>query len=506
VARFTLKGMFSRRTLVATAEATSSMGAELLDLNPDAEDGSQVVSQRIEPSILSYDSSARQRKLIFGICATSLFMASIDQTIVAAVLPRIGNAMYSRLNWTGWIVTIYAVGQIIAMPLAGKISDQFGRKQVFLYCIAIFTVSSLACGLATNIYELILFRFVQALGGGGFMPCAAGIIADSFGSNRDRAIGMFSSIFPIGQIAGPVFGGLITEYWIWRGVFFVNVPIGIGLLFLAVRYIPRAATRERSRFDMAGVGLLTMTIISGMLAISSLGENGVSVVDVRFLLPFVAAVVLGWLLMRHEHRTSTPLIPPRLINGKGFRTMNLLNLLFGAALLGFATLAPIYAENRYHIAISEAGTVMSARALGTLIIAAAATMLLRRTGYRLPMTIGFLTTAVAFIMIAVSPWGISAYWWIALFSLLAGLGLGCAAPASNNAVLQLAPHDIGAIIGLRGMFRQIGGIAYVAIATTVIARSTHPGLAQAHIFLIQAFVLVLMVGLVYTVPDHRGSW
>src|SRR6185437_3771717 len=127
---------------------------------------------------------------------------------------------------------------ILAMPLAGKLSDQFGRKRVFLVAVALFTISSLACGLSTNIYMLVVLRFVQALGGGAFLPSASGIVSDAFGRNRDRALGMFTSIFPIGGIVGPVFGGVITQDWTWRAIFFINIPVGVVLVALGLRFLP----------------------------------------------------------------------------------------------------------------------------------------------------------------------------------------------------------------------------------------------------------------------------
>jgi EmrB/QacA subfamily drug resistance transporter len=452
------------------------------------------------------DAPVTGRTLIFAICAIGLFMGSIDATIVATALPRIGDALHSRLNWTGWTITIYALGEIIALPLAGKISDQFGRKKVFLVSVVVFTTASLACGLSTTIYMLILLRFVQALGGGAFMPSATGIVADHFGADRDRGIGMFSSIFPIGSMVGPIVGGVITQYWVWRGIFFVNVPVGIVLFVLAWRFIPKTALRDSRRLDFAGVGLLSGTILVGMLTVTLLGERGVSFMSPGVAVSAVATVVLVWLFMRHTRRTDEPIIPLRLLQGRGFLTMNLLNFLYGTAIFGFAVLAPLYAEDRYHLAFSQAGTVTSARGIGMIIVAAVATLALRRTGYRLPMVVGFTTIAFGLFMLSIAPRGLGPYWWLMIFSLIAGFGLGIASPATNNATMQLAPDDVGAISGVRGMFREIGGVIYIAISTTLLARSHDRGIAQAHIFVIQAVILLLMTGLVYLVPNHRGKW
>ena len=137
---------------------------------------------------------------IFAIVSIGLFMASIDQTIVATALPAIEKELHAAINWSGWTISVYALGQVIAMPMAGKISDMYGRKKVFMISAAIFTLASLCCGFAANIGLLLLARFIQALGGGAFMPSATGIVSDHFGAQRDRAVGMFTSIFPIGGI------------------------------------------------------------------------------------------------------------------------------------------------------------------------------------------------------------------------------------------------------------------------------------------------------------------
>jgi EmrB/QacA subfamily drug resistance transporter len=446
-----------------------------------------------------------RRKLIFFIVAIGLFMASIDATIVATAIRPIGTSLHSKVNWTAWSVTIYQLGQIIAMPVAGKISDQFGRKKVYLFSAALFTATSLACGLASNIYMLVAFRFVQALGGGAFMPSATGIVSDHFGRDRDKALGMFTSIFPIGGIVGPVFGGVITQSWSWRGIFFINLPVGALLILLGLKFIPKSIPKPSGGIDIRGVGLLASMILSGMFAISVLGD--LSFASPAFYLPLALSIVLGYFFMRHTKTSAAPFIPIRLITGKGFATMNILNVLYGSAALGFGALVPLYAENRYGIHIANAGTLLSARAIGMICIAAASAMMLRRTGYRLPMIVGFTAIAVGLVMLFVhAPHGVSPYLWLAGWSMLTGLGMGTAAPATNNATLQLAPDQVAQIAGLRGTFRQSGGILYVSMATAVLAKSAHPGITQSHFFLLQAVVLMVMISLVFFVPEHKGSW
>jgi MFS family permease len=225
---------------------------------------------------------------------------------------------------------------------------------------------------------------------------------------------------------------------------------------------------------------------------------------------FLGAEAIGagslFLFARHSARAPSPFISSRLLVGKGFGVLNLINFLYGSAVLGFGALVPLYAEERYHVSTLGAGSLLTARAVGMIAVAGAAVFLLRRTGYRWPMTLGFGLAAVGLIAMGLRPISLSPYTWLAIAAALTGVGMGMALPASNNASLQLAPDQTASVAGLRGMFRQSGAITAVSVTTAILARSANPALAQAHIFLIFAAVLVLTTPLVLLVPEHRGSW
>jgi EmrB/QacA subfamily drug resistance transporter len=446
-----------------------------------------------------------RRGLVFAIVSIGLFMASIDQTIVATALPDIERELHASINWTGWTITIYALGQVIAMPMAGKLSDMYGRKKVFIVAAVVFTASSLCCGFAGNMVLLLLPRFIQALGGGAFMPSATGIVSDHFGSQRDRAVGMFTSILPIGGIIGPIVGGLFVTYWSWRGIFLVNVPIGITMIALAVKFIPSSAARPSGRIDIRGIALLAALIATSMFGISYLGSGDVPLYSPVFL--GCEAVAAGglWAFVRHSKRDAAPFVPYRLLRGRGFGIMNLINLVYGAAALGFAALVPLYAQDRYGIKALGAGTLLTARAVGMIAVAGLAAMALRRTGYRMPMLAGFGVLIGSLVMMAL-PAQFSPYAWLAIAGALTGCGMGLSVPAANNASLQLAPDQVAAIAGLRGMFRQSGAIAAVSVTTAIIARSSHPGIDQARVFLVFAALLLLILPLIKLVPEHHGGW
>jgi EmrB/QacA subfamily drug resistance transporter len=458
------------------------------------------------PAAAAPAQALERRWLVFGIVSIGLFMASIDQTIVATALPAIEHDLHAGINWSGWTITIYALGQVIAMPMAGKISDMYGRKKVFCVSAAVFTIASLCCGFAPNMPLLLLPRFIQALGGGAFMPSATGIVSDHFGPERDRAVGMFTSILPVGGIIGPIVGGVFVSYWSWRGIFLVNVPIGIILIALTIKFIPSSGAREsNARIDIRGIALLAALIATAMFGVSYLGSGKIPLYSPVFLGAEAVALVTLYLFVRHSRRDAAPFVPYRLLRGRGFGVMNFINLIYGAAALGFSALVPLYAQNRYHISALGAGTLLTARAVGMIAVAGVAALALRRTGYRLPMIIGFAVLAGGLVMMSLSP-GISAYAWLAIAAAITGFGMGLSVPASNNASLQLAPDQVAAIAGLRGMFRQSGAIIAVSVTTAIIARSSTPGLVQAHVFVVFAILLVLLLPLIRLVPDHHGNW
>jgi len=452
---------------------------------------------------------APHRVAIFSVVAMALLMSSLDGTIVATALPAIQHGLRSSINWTSWVITAYSVGQVLAYPLAGKLSDRVGRRRFFFVSVVVFTVASLCAGLAGSIYLLIALRAVQAAGGAGFTPSATGIITEHFGPARDKAVGLFGSIFSIGSMIGPVFGGLFVSYWTWRGIFFVNVPIGALLLLLGLHYVPRDHARpDRARrpMDVAGLALLGAGALALMLGVGYLGEAGASAASPLFFAPVVAGLLgLAW-FGRHIRRTPDPFITPAFIAGRGFGAVNVINILYGGAVAGMLALVPLYAVNRYGISTLGSGTVLIAESVAVIVTASLAAMALRRTGYHQPMYVGSAVMAIGFAAFALPPAGVSPYAWLALAGCLVGLGGGWSSPASRNACLQLVPDQSPELAALRSTGRQVGQIVAVSATATIIAQSPSPGEVEARVFVVFALLLVACLPVIACVPEHRGSW
>lgn len=472
------------------------------------------IAWRVQGATRPMDQAVAQRPprraVIFATVALALMMMSIDSTIVATALHTLQHDLGTTINWAGWVITAYAFGFVLMLPISGKLSQQYGHRRVFLGSVGVFTAASLCCGLVDNIYALIALRALQAAGGAGFTPSATGIIVEHFGRARDRAVGLFGSIFPVGTMIGPIFGGLFVAYLSWRDIFFINVPIGFAVLLLALFYIPRDPATARAvhtRMDVPGLAWLGAAMFAAMFAASYLGEPAASLTSGEFLLPAFIAVAGAVLFMARIRRAAQPFIAPRYIYGAGFGAVNLINVTFGGITGGIVLLAPLYATNRYGIDALGSGTLLIAEGVAAIILSFTVTMALRRTGYRAPLYVGCVLIAVGTLLLALPPMaGISPYAWLAGATFLVGAGGGTISPPSRNAGLQLAPEQSSTLAAMRSLFNQVGEIATVSIATAIMAGSGHPGVSQGWIYAAIAACLVVGLPLIARIPEHRGSW
>jgi EmrB/QacA subfamily drug resistance transporter len=450
------------------------------------------------------------RGLVFTTISLALLMMSVDSTIVATALPALQRELRSSINWVAWTLTAYSFGFVLMLPLSGKLSDRYGRRRVFLGSLIPFTTASLCCGLVSNIYLLIALRALQGAGGAGFTPSATGIVVDYFGKARDRAVSLFGSIFPIGAMIGPIFGGLFVAYWSWRGIFLVNVPIGAAVMALCLRYVPadpHRASRANERMDFVGMALLGVGILAGMLAASHLGEAHARAWSAMFVIPMAACIVTLSLFLRHLVRDTQPFIAPRLIYGPGFGPVNLVNALFGGVTYGMVALIPLYATNRYGISTLDSGTLLTAQGIAAMTLSIISALMLRRTGHRPLLSMGSVVIALGFLLLALRPpAGISPYVWLAATAFLVGAGSGTINPPSRNAALQIAPEHAATLAALRTMALQIGSITAVSTATTFLAQTRQPGLVQAWFYIGCAALFIALLPLIARVPEHRGAW
>ena len=454
-----------------------------------------------------------RRYVIFASAGLSLLMWSIDSEVVAVAFPHLIKDLHTNVLWAAWTISIYLIALTSSMPLMGKLSDTFGRKRVFLISLILFTASSVACGLAPNIYFLVAFRFLQGVGGASFLPTASGIVSDQFPEHRERAIGLFTSIFPIGGILGPNLGGWIVSQYSWRYIFYINLPIGIALITLIMILLEDSKVLSRSHIDFKGASLFFGAIICLMLSLNLIAEN----FSLFFLLLTVALLFSSFLFIHlffeQEKKEPNPILDVALLGSKPFLAANLYNMMGGMAFLGVFAFIPFYATSVHKLSTLLSGMILTPRSLVVIPASAITSFSLKRWGYRRPMILGLSVMSFAIILLAGPGFPLlrmvdihlGAAKILAILVMIAGIGMGISLPASNNACIELMPDRVATITGLRGMFRSVGGALGISLTTIVLHLSSTPAVGFRIVFPCLAVVLLCTIPLTFLMPTGKGG-
>ena len=454
-----------------------------------------------------------RRYLIFVAAGLSLLMSSVDGTVVAVALPNLIEDLGTNVLWAAWTISIYFIAITMAMPMAGNLSDRFGRKNVFLISLILFTGSSLACALAPDIHTLIAFRFIQGIGGACFLPTAAGMVSDHFPDHRERAIGLFTSIFPIGGVIGPNLGGWIVSHYSWRYVFYINVPVGIGLMVLITMLLKPSRVSSRHHLDLAGAFFMSGAILFLMFGLNLIGETS----SFRSFLFAVLFMVLSssslFLFLRQEKKAPNPILDMALLRSRPFLAANVLNMVIGAGAWGILSFIPLYATSVHKLSTLLSGMILTPRSLGMIFASAVTSFLLRRWGYRWPMVWGLGMISFSTILLGEGVplarmmgirWGTAEL--LSFLILFSGIGSGIAFPAANNACIELLPDKVATIVGLRGMFRTVGAALGVSLITFALHLSSNPNTGFRITFMACGLAILFTIPLVFLMPAGKKGW
>lgn len=443
--------------------------------------------------------------MVFCVTALSLLLVSISGTSVAVAFPEITAAFNASLILAGWVLSIHQLAGTVIMPLAGKAGDIFGGKRTFLISIAVFTGGSLVSAIAPNIWVLITGRFIQAIGAGAFLPLATSIISDYFPDKRQQAIGLFSSVFPIGMIIGPNIGGWLVESFGWQSVFWLNIPLGVVVFLFALVFL-KPGKSEGGRLDMTGAGFLAGALSALLISLSQIGSSRTPVSWVVFAVLLAIAVTMGYLFLRHERRVKNPIIDMEVLRSKPFQAANYFNLIYGAAVLGVMSFVPLYATSIYGMSILASGLILTPRSVGQIISSSVTSMFLPKWGYRKPMIIG---TSLVILSLALLGFefksfnifgiGLGGPALLGIFMFITGIGSGAVAPAANNACIELMPLRIATITGVRGMFRQAGSALSIAISSMVLQNLSYSTGFRV-VFLGLGVILLFSIPFVFAMP------
>ena len=409
------------------------------------------------------ETSARQRRLIFGALLLVLFIASLDQTIVSTALPTIVGDL-GGLEHLSWVVTSYLLASTVVGPLYGKLGDLYGRKRVLQFALVLFLVGSALCGLAQSMPQLIAFRAIQGLGGGGLIVVSMAVVGDLVAPrDRGRYQGLFGGVFGVSVVAGPLLGGFFVDNLSWRWIFYINLPLGlVALAVIATAFRSRQVT-TRHRIDWLGTVVLAAGL-SGVILYTSLGGTSYAWDAPGMLAAISAGVALLALFPLIEARAEEPILPPELFRNMTFRTTSAIGFVVGFALFGSVTFIPLYLQIVKGHSATESGLLMTPMMLGVLVTSTASGFLISRYGrYRVFPIAGTAIAAVGLYLLSTlevaTPTEVAAG-----YMLLLGLGLGLVMQvlvlAAQNAVDY---RLLGVATSGSTLFRQVGGSIGVSV-------------------------------------------
>jgi EmrB/QacA subfamily drug resistance transporter len=414
-------------------------------------------------------SDAPNLRLVFGGLLLVMLLAALDQTIVATALPTIVGDL-GGLSHISWVVTAYLLAQTAVTPLYGKLGDMYGRKVVLQVGLVIFLIGSALCGLSRSLDELIAFRALQGLGGGGLMVSAQAAIGDVVPPReRGRYTGLFGAVFGLASVAGPLLGGFLTSDFSWRWIFYVNLPLGVVAFFVLAATLPTVTERVHHVVDYLGTVLLGSGLTAIVLA-ASLGGTSYAWSSPVIVGLAVAGVLLLAAFALAERRAAEPVLPPRLLTNRVFVVTGAVGFVVGFALFGAVTYLPLFLQVVKGATPTGSGLELLPLMGGLLITSIVSGQLITRTGRYKPFPIAgtAVMTLGLYLLSTMSP--SSSTLEISLFMFVLGLGLGMVMQVLILAVQNAVDYsDLGVATSGATLFRSIGGSLGTAVLGAIFA-------------------------------------
>jgi EmrB/QacA subfamily drug resistance transporter len=411
----------------------------------------------------------RQIVIVYAGLVLAVLLAALDSTIVATALPTIVSEL-GGLTQLSWVVTAYLLAQTVVTPLYGKLGDLYGRKKVLQTGIGIFLVGSALCGMSQSLEQLIAFRALQGLGGGGLIVTAQATVGDIIPPrDRGRYQGIFGAVFSVSSIVGPLVGGYFTTHLTWRWIFYVNLPLGVLALAVIAVALPRQSRRVSHAIDYVGAGLLAV-VLSAITLLCDLGGTKFPWSSpTTVAVSAVAALALALFLMA-ERRAAEPILPLRLFGNRAFAAACAVGLVVGFSLFGSVTYVPVFLQVVKGASPTASGLQMLPMMMGTLVTSIVSGQIISRTGrYKFFPVVGTAITSIGLFLLSRMT-GASSTLVISLTLLLIGLGLGMVMQVLVMAVQNSVDYeDLGVSTSGAILFRFVGGSLGTAVLGAILS-------------------------------------
>lgn len=436
--------------------------------------------------------SMRQKIIVMIAVMSGLFLVALDQTIISTALGQIVKD-FNSFNSLGLVVTAYLLFSTVSVPIAGKMSDMFGRRPVLLTGVILFTVASLFSGIAANIDQLILFRALQGLGGGIITANAFTIIGDLFTPReRGKWQGVFAAVFGLASVVGPLLGGFLTDghsvfglMTDWRWTFFINIPIGVFAAFVIARYCPAIRHEKKPIVDYLGAGFITVALASLVLAVDNpevvfegLVTQGISLDAIRIALYSLAAITAA-LFIWAERRAAQPIIPLRFFSNRTYTSVMVAATLFGAAFLGAILYLTQFNQQVFGADATSAGLMLLPMMAGMTVASTTIGIIVSKTGKYKRFIVGGFALAALGVLALISLTPSSPYLHEAIIMVFIGLGLGTGMPILNLAVQnEFEQKDLGAATSSSQLFRGLGSTIGTAMMSGILTVGVTAGIGD----------------------------
>ena len=386
----------------------------------------------------------------------SLFLASMESTVVATAMPTIVGQL-GGLEHYSWVFSAFMLASTTAVPLYGKLSDIYGRRKLYVSAMALFLAGSIWCGWANSMTQLIFARALQGIGAGGIMPLAFILIGEMFSlEQRAKMQGLFSGVWGVSSIVGPLLGGFLVDQLSWRWIFYINLPPGLlAAALVAFAWRDQVHSHERPAVDYAGAALLTVSVVMLLLGLMGSGTSSWILITV--------ATALFILLMWVERRAADPILPLALFRDRLFATATAHGILTGWALFGSVSFIPLFVQAVLDTSATQAGITITPMLLGWVTASIIGTRLMLTVGYRKLGLIGTATFSVGAFLMSRAGMNTSQIS-LMIFVALMGIGMGLSIPSFLIAVqTSVERRQLGTATSTLQFSRSIGGTLGVSV-------------------------------------------